>query len=109
MANDVIDLPKRSGPGVGHRPRKRAGETTTVTSADFESADEVQNLRALKKRMAQMLARPDISERDFATLNKDYRKVIVELKDAEDRAEAAKLGRRRGTKVAGGRSFDGDI
>ena len=109
MSDDVIEFPKKSGPGVGHRTRKRAGETTTVTTDDFNAADEVKNFEALKLRMSQMLARPDISERDFATLNKDYRKVIVELKEARDRAEAAKLGRRRGLTAVDSRSFNGDI
>ena len=108
MPNEVVNLPQ-SGPGIGHRTRKRAGETTTVRTQDFNSDDEVVNLTALKRRMSQMLARADISERDFATLNKDYRKVIVELKEAKDRAEAAKLGRRRKLEAVGGRSFDGDI
>ena len=109
MSDDVIEFPKKSGPGVGHRTRKRAGETTTVTADDFNDDDEVKNFESLKLRMSQMLVRPDISERDFATLNKDYRKVITELKDARDRAASAKVGKSRGLTAVGGRSFDGDI
>jgi len=111
MSDDVIEFPRKSGPGIGHRARKRAGAVTDVKAENFNSDDEVENLEALKRRMSQMLARPDISERDFATLNKDYRKVIVELKEARDRAAAKGLGSgaRRGLNAVGGRAFDGDI
>lgn len=109
MSDDVIEFPQKSGPGVGHRTRKRSGEKATVTVADLNSDDEVQNLEALKLRMSQMLARSDVSERDFASISRGYRQVIVELKEARERAEAAKLGRRRGMSAVGGRSFDGDI
>lgn len=109
MSDDVIEFPRKSGPGVGHRPRKRAGTTTTVMAEDFNSDDEVRNLVALKTRLSQMLARGDISERDFKAISVEYRVVMVELKEARDRAEAAKLGQRRGLKSVGGRSFDGDI
>lgn len=106
---DVTEFSPKSGPGIGHRTRKRAGAATPVTSDRFNSDDEVENLEALKLRMSQMLAEPDIAARDFATLNKDYRKVIVELKDARDRAASAKVGKSRGLTAVGGRSFDGDI
>lgn len=106
---DVTRFPPKSGPGVGHRTRKRAGATTTVTVDDLNADDEVKNLEALKLRMSQLLARPDVSERDFASISRGYRQVIVELKDARDRAEASKLGKRRGLTAVGGRSFDGDI
>lgn len=104
---DVTQFPPRSGPGVGHRSRKRAGASTDVTADEFYSDDEVTNLEALKRRLSQMLARGDVSERDFKALSVEYRTVIVELKEARDRADSVKLGRR--LKSAGGRSFDGDI
>jgi hypothetical protein len=107
--DDVIEFPKKSGPGVGHRPRKRAGATTPVTVNDFNADDEVKNLEALKLRMSQMLARPDISERDFKAISIEYRAVNGELKEARDRAAAEQLGKRRGPKLVGGRTFDGDI
>jgi len=91
------------------KPQKNAGASSSVSAEAFKSDDDVVALTALRDRLAEMLARPDIHERDFAAINKDYRKVIVELKEARDRAEAAKIGRRGGLKAAGGRSFDGDI
>lgn len=107
---DLTQFPAKSGPGIGHRPRARAGETTEITAQDFSSASEVKNLTALKRRMSEMLARADISERDFATINKDYRKVIVELQQAKDRAAAKRLGSRRNRlRTVGGRAIDGDI
>lgn len=106
---DVTEFPRKSGPGVGHRPRKRAGETTAVTAEDFNSDDEVLNLESLKLRLSQMLVRPDISERDFKAISVEYRTVIVELKAARDRAAATGLGKRAGLHAVGGRSFDGDI
>lgn len=109
MSDDVIEFPKKSGPGVGHRSRKRAGEKTTVTEEDFNADDEVRNLEALKLRLSQMLARPDVSERDFKAISVEYRTVIVELKEARDREESAKIGQRRGLTAVGTRSFDGDI
>lgn len=105
---EVTDLP-RSGPGVGHRTRKNAGATTKVTKEDFASDDEVVNLESLKLRMSEMLAKPDILERDFATISKDYRQVIVELQEARDRVDAKNLGARGGLSLAGGRAIDGDI
>lgn len=109
MSDDVIDFPKKSGPGIGHRPRKRAGATTAVSAEDFNSDDEVTNLVALKTRLSEMLARPDVSERDFKAISVEYRAVMIELKEARERAEAAQLGKRRGLRTVGGRSFDGDI
>ena len=109
MSDNVSEFPRKSGPGVGHRPRKNAAATTTVKAEDFNSDDEVENLEALKLRLSQMLARATISERDFKAISVEYRTVMVELKEARDRAEAAKLGRRRGLTAVGGRSFDGDI
>ena len=90
-------------------PRKRAGEKTATSYKDFADDDEVRNLLAVKTRLAEMLARPDLLERDMAALNKDYRKVITELKDARDRAASAALGRRNGPRAVTHRSFDGDI
>ena len=97
----------RLGPGG---PRKRANATTSVTIADFTNDDEVTNLLAVKRRLSEMLARPDLLERDLAALNKDYRKLIIELNDARTRAASANLGagRRRGLKAVP-RSIDGDI
>lgn len=104
-ASDVVAL-RRQGPGG---PRKRAKETTRVALADLTSDDEVKNLRAIKRRLSEMLARPDLLERDLAALNKDYRKVIVELNEAQLRAKASGLGQgtRRGLRAV--RSIDGDI
>jgi hypothetical protein len=101
---DVTELPRKSGPGIGHRPRKRATATTTATADDFRSSDEVTNLTALKNRLAEMLARPDIHERDFSAITKDYMRVIVELDAATARANATTLGRRPGQRGAD-RSF----
>lgn len=100
-------IPRRTGPGG---PRKRAGTATAVKIADFTADDDVINLKAIKLRLSEMLARPDLLERDMAALNKDYRKVIVELKDAQTRVEASKLGGggRRGLRAVP-RTFDGDI
>lgn len=106
---DLSEFPKKSGPGVGHRSRKNAGATTDVTADEFNSDDEVVNFTALKRRLSQMLARPDISESDFKAISIEYRAVMVELKEARNRAEALKLGQRRGPQAVGGRSFDGDI
>lgn len=100
---DLTQFPAKPG-----RPRKPRGNAT-VSVEDLNSDDEVKNLEALKLRMSQMLAKADVSERDFASISRSYRQVIVELKEARDRAEAGKLGRRRGLTVAGGRAFDGDI
>lgn len=97
------------GPGPGG-PRKRANATTAVKAADFSDDDEITNLKAVKFRLSEMLARPDLLERDMAALNKDYRKVIVELQEAQARADSKKLGtgHRRGL-TAVTRSFDSDI
>lgn len=109
MSEDVIEFPQKSGPGVGHRTRKNAGAKSPVTADKFNSDDEVVNLTALKTRLSQMLAKNDISERDFKAISVEYRAVMIELKEARDRAESAKLGRRGGLTAVGGRSFDGDI
>lgn len=100
--------PTNSGPG---RPRKRRAATTEVTIEDFESDDEVRNLTAIKKRLAEMLARPDLHERDLTALSRDYRKVIVELQEAQLRAEAKKIGTsgRPGLRAVDLHRFDGDI
>lgn len=103
----VAPLRRRPGPGG---PRKRANATTNVSADDFNDDDEVTNLKAVKLRLAEMLSRPDLLERDLSALSKDYRKVIVELKEAQLRADAAKLGTgpSRGLRAVS-RSFDGDI
>jgi len=85
-------------------PRKHADATTTTSVDAFKSDDEVVALTAVRDRLAEMLARPDVLERDMAALNKDYRKVIVELKEARLRADSAELGTRRGLKAV--RGFD---
>ncbi len=90
------------------KPQKNAGTTTGASAADFMSANEVRNLKALKKRLSEMLARPDIHERDFKAISVEYRAVMVELKDAEDRAKAARLGK-RAVGAKGAASLDGDI
>ena len=90
-------------------PRKRAGEKTATSYMDFADDDEVRNFLAVKTRLAEMLARPDLLERDMAALNKDYRRVIFELSEARQRAAAATLGRGIGPRAVTKRSFDGDI
>jgi hypothetical protein len=109
MSDGVVEFSRKSGPGVGHRPRKNADASTSVSSAQFMSDDEVENLSALKVRLSEMLARPDISESDFKAISIEYRAVRVELKEAQDRAAARGLGKRAELKVVGGQSFDGDI
>lgn len=109
---DVTKMPPKSGPGVGHRPRKNADATTTVTVEDFESDDEVRNLEALKKRLSEMLADPSTLQRDFKALSVEYRAVMIELREARLRATAAQLGadgRRAKLVAVGERPFDGDI
>jgi hypothetical protein len=107
--NDGVDggadvTPIRPGPGG---PRKRANAKTVVTVDDLTKDDEISNLTAIKRRLSEMLARPDLLERDLAALNKDYRKVIVELQEAQLRVKSATLGQRNGLKAV--RSFDDAI
>lgn len=107
--DEVVDFEQERVRRSFTKPQKNAGAVTSVPQSDFESDDEVTNLLAAKRRMAEMLARPDIHERDFAAINKDYRRVIWELKEARERVEASGLGARRGLKSVGGRAFDGDV
>lgn len=102
---NIATARRRPGPGG---PRKHATATTAVDPQAFTDDDEVTNLTAVKLRLAEMLGRPDLLERDMAALNKDYRKVIIELQEAKTRAEASKLGVRR-FKTVNARSFDDAI
>lgn len=104
---DLTEARRRSGPGG---PRKHSNATSEVKVDDFTSEDEVTNLTAVKLRLSEMLARPDLLERDMAALNKDYRKVIVELHEAQNRAKSSRLGtgERHGIRAIP-RSFDDAI
>lgn len=108
-AAKAADLTAQRARRTRTKPQKNAGATSAVKADDFKSDNEVVALTAVRDRLAEMMAREDIHERDFAAINKDYRKVIVELKEARERADAGQLGKRPGLRSVGGRSFDGDI
>lgn len=91
------------------KPQKRKGGETAVTAEQLLSNDEVTELQALKRKLAEALARPDIHERDLKAVSVEYRAVRLELQEALARKEAAALGKRDGGASSGPRTFDGDI
>jgi hypothetical protein len=91
------------------QPQKNAGASTTTTVSDFQSDDDVVALTALRDRAAEMLAKPDILERDFKSVSLEYRAVRAALQEAKDLVKSHELGKRGGLKAVGSRSLDGDI
>lgn len=90
------------------KPQQHAGATSEVSKDDLLSGDEVKELTALKTKLAEALARPDIHERDLKAVSVEYRAVRLDLKEAIARANAKKLGQRDGSSTAE-RGMDDDI
>lgn len=106
--DDVTDLDEvRRGKT---KPQKNAGAATSVSLDDLLSDDDVVRLTALKTRAAEMLAKPDIHERDLKSVSLEFRAICAELAEAKANQVADGLGKRGGlTAVAGGRSINDDI
>ena len=91
------------------KPQKRSGDSTSVKPEDFASDDDVVALTALRNKLAEMLAKPDIHERDVKSVSLEYRAVRAALQEAKDLVKSHELGKRGGLKAVGSRSLDGDI
>ena len=90
------------------KPQKRSGGDPVITVDDLLTGDDVQELTALKRKLAEALARTDIHERDLKAVSVEYRAVREELKAAKLEAESRGLGKGKGS-GAGPRGLDDDI
>lgn len=107
MMGDVSDITE--GRASKTKPQKNAGDSSAVSVDDLTSDDDVVALTALRTKLAEMLAKADIHERDAKSVSLEFRAVRIALQEAKDLAASAKIGQGGGLRAVGGRSFDGDI